>query len=218
LARRPDPDAATPGGGTVGRRSRDAEAATRRKVLEAARDLFNEIGYDETTIRAIAERAGVSVGSVFTTFASKADVLSQVMDDRVDALFSELDRVARHLRGSVVDRVSSVFAIHYDFECRRVKLFLAHIAASFSPSLDPSTIPFGRNARFKAMLLDMIADGVSRGEVRPDCDHDLVLDTLMAAYAWNYRLAAQKGADAGHMTALMERQVALIFDGLRPQA
>ncbi len=190
--------------------------STRRKVLEAARDLFNEIGYDETTIRAIAERAGVSVGSVFTTFASKADVLSQVMDDRVDALYSELDRVARHLRGSVVDRVSSVFAIHYDFECRRVKLFLAHVAASFSPTLEPSTIPFGRNARFKGMLVEMIRDGVSRGEVRQDCDHDLVLDTLMAAYAWNYRLAAQKGADAAHMTALMERQVALIFDGLRP--
>ena len=190
--------------------------STRRKVLEAARDLFNEIGYDETTIRAIAERAGVSVGSVFTTFASKADVLSQVMDDRVDALYSELDRVARHLRGSVVDRVSSVFAIHYDFECRRVKLFLAHVAASFSPTLEPSTIPFGRNARFKGMLVEMIRDGVSRGEVRQDCDHDLVLDTLMAAYAWNYRLAAQKGADAAHMTALMERQVALIFNGLRP--
>lgn len=189
---------------------------TRRKVLEAARDLFNEIGYDETTIRAIAERAGVSVGSVFTTFASKADVLSQVMDDRVEALYAELDRVARHLRGSVVDRVSSVFAIHYDFECRRVKLFLAHIAASFSPSLEVTTIPYGRNARFKTMLIDMIADGVQRGEVRADADLDLVLDTLMAAYAWNYRLAAQKRADAATLTAVMERQVALIFDGLRP--
>ena len=189
---------------------------TRRKVLEAARDLFNEIGYDETTIRAIAERAGVSVGSVFTTFASKADVLSQVMDDRVEALFSELDRVARHLRGSVIDRISSVFAIHYDFECRRVKLFLAHIAASYSPTLETTTIPYGRNSRFKGMLLDMMADGVERGEVRPDADLELVLDTLMAAYAWNYRLAAQRRSDALAMTALMERQVALIFDGLRP--
>lgn len=189
--------------------------STRRKVLEAARDLFNEIGYDETTIRAIAERAGVSVGSVFTTFASKSDVLSQVMDDRVEALYSELDRVARHLRGSVADRVSSIFAIHYDFECRRVKLFLAHIAASFSPSLEATTIPYGRNSRFKGMLIDMMADGVTRGEVRPDADLDLVLDTLMAAYAWNYRLAAQRGADAVAMTAIMERQVQLIFDGLK---
>lgn len=188
---------------------------TRRKVLEAARDLFNEIGYDETTIRAIAERAGVSVGSVFTTFASKADVLSQVMDDRIEALYAELDRVTRHLRGTTCDRVCSVFAIHYDFECRRVKLFLAHIAASFSPSLDGSTIPYGRNSRFKGMLIDLLADGVERGEVRVDTDLDLVLDTLMAAYAWNYRLAAQRAADAAAMTAIMERQVRLIFDGLR---
>lgn len=188
---------------------------TRRKVLEAARDLFNEIGYDETTIRAIAERAGVSVGSVFTTFASKADVLSQVMDDRVDALYAELDRVARHLRGTTCDRVCSVFAIHYDFECRRVKLFLAHIAASFSPSLDTSTVPYGRNVRFKTMLIEMLRDGVERGEVREEADLDLVLDTLMAAYAWNYRLAAQKGADSIAMSAVMERQVRLIFDGLK---
>ena len=189
--------------------------STRRKVLEAARDLFNEIGYDETTIRAIAERAGVSVGSVFTTFASKADILSQVMDDRVEALYAELDRVARHLRGTTCDRVCSVFAIHYDFECRRVKLFLAHIAASFSPSLDAATIPYGRNSRFKGMLVDLLADGVERGEVRADADLDLVLDTLMAAYAWNYRLAAQRGADAMAMTAIMERQAALIFHGLK---
>lgn len=188
---------------------------TRRKVLEAARDLFNEIGYEESTIRAIAERAGVSVGSVFTTFASKADILSQVMDDRVEALYAELDRVARHLRGTTCDRVCSVFAIHYDFECRRVKLFLAHIAASFSPSLDAATIPYGRNSRFKGMLVDLLADGVERGEVRADADLDLVLDTLMAAYAWNYRLAAQRGADAMAMTAIMERQAALIFHGLK---
>jgi len=189
---------------------------TRHKVLEAARDLFNEIGYEETTIRAIAERAGVSVGSVFTTFASKSDILSQVMDDRIEALFAELDRVARHLRGSVIDRISSVFAIHYDYECRRVKLFLAHIAASYSPSLEATTVPFGRNARFKGMLLDMMAEAVERGEVRPDADLELVLDTLMAAYAWNYRHAAQRRADALAMTSIMERQVALIFDGLRP--
>lgn len=188
---------------------------TRRKVLESARDLFNEIGYEETTIRAVAERAGVSVGSVFTTFASKADVLSQVMDDRVEALHSELEHVARHMRGSVVDRLCSLFAIHYDFECRRVRLFLAHIAASYSPSLEPTTVPYGRNPQFKAMILDMLEDGQARGEVRADCDLDLVLDTLMAAYAWNYRLAASRQADAAAMTDLMERQIRLLFDGLK---
>ena len=186
-------------------------------MLEAARDLFNEIGYEETTIRAVAERAGVSVGSVFTTFASKADVLSQVMDDRVEALYRELEHVARHMRGSTLDRLCSLFAIHYDFECRRVRLFLAHISASFSPTLDRGTIPFGRNNRFKDMILDMPAEGVERGEVCPKTDLELVLDTLMAAYAWNYRLAAAQAADAQAMTQIMDRQITLIFRGLRPQ-
>ena len=190
---------------------------TRRKVLEAARDLFNEIGYEETTIRAVAERAGVSVGSVFTTFASKADVLSQVMDDRVDALYSELEHVARHMRGSVLDRLCSLFAIHYDFECRRVRLFLAHIAASFSPSLESSTVPYGRNERFKVMIIEMLREGQTKGEVRDDADLDLILDTLMGAYAWNYRLAAAGRADHVVMTGIMERQIRLIFRGLLPR-
>lgn len=190
---------------------------TRRKVLEAARDLFNEIGYEETTIRAVAERAGVSVGSVFTTFASKADVLSQVMDDRVDALYRELEHVARHMRGSVLDRLCSLFAIHYDFECRRVRLFLAHIAASFSPSLESSTVPYGRNERFKVMIIEMLREGQTKGEVRDDADLDLILDTLMGAYAWNYRLAAAGRADHVVMTGIMERQIRLIFHGLTPR-
>lgn len=190
---------------------------TRRRVLEAARDLFNEIGYEETTIRAVAERAGVSVGSVFTTFASKADILSQVMDDRVDALYRELEHVARHMRGSVLDRLCSLFAIHYDFECRRVRLFLAHIAASFSPSLESSTVPYGRNERFKLMIIAMLREGQTKGEVRDDADLDLILDTLMGAYAWNYRLAAAGRADHVVMTGIMERQIRLIFHGLLPR-
>ena len=65
------------------------------------------------------------------------------------------------------------------------------------------------------MLVEMLAEGVERGELRADADLDLVLDTMMAAYAWNYRLAAQRGADAVVLTATMERQVQLIFTGLK---
>lgn len=198
---------------------RDAQkAATREKVLSAARDLFHEIGYEESTIRAIADRAGVSVGSVFTTFSSKADVLSQVMADRVEPLHAELVRVLPYLRGSTTDRICSIFAIHYDFECRRVKLFLAHIAASFSPSLEETTVPFGRNQGFRGMIVDILNEGVTRGDIRPDADLDLILDCLMAAYAWNYSHAAQQGADAVALTSRMDRQVALILGGARPVA
>ncbi|MDR6624238.1 TetR/AcrR family transcriptional regulator [Caulobacter segnis] len=197
----------------------EQKAATREKVLEAARDLFNEIGYDETTIRAIAERAGVSVGSVFTTFASKAEVLSHVMDHRLGELYAEFDRVIPFLRGSTADKLCSIFAIHYAFETRRVKLFLAHIAASYNPSNDPGVTPYGRNSRLTEMLLDVLREGMGKGEVREDLDLPLIVDTLKAAYAWNYRMAAAAGGalPAAQMSSAMDKQIAMIAEGWKPR-
>ncbi len=197
----------------------DQKAATRERVLEAARDLFNEVGYDETTIRAIAERAGVSVGSVFTTFASKAEVLSHVMNHRLAELYAELDRVAPLLRGGTADKLCSIFAIHYEFETRRVKLFLAHIAASYNPNNDPGVTPYGRNPRLSQMLLDVLEEGVRKGEVRGDLDLRLIIDTLKASYAWNYRMAAAAGGNmpAAEMSAVMDKQIAVIAEGWKPR-
>jgi AcrR family transcriptional regulator len=193
---------------------RDKKLMTRGRVLTAARDLFDEIGYDETTIRMVAERAGVAVGSVFTTFAGKAELLSQVMADRVDALQAELEHLAPHLRGATVDRLRSIMAVHYGFETRRLRLFVAYVACSFTWPADGAVAPIGRNHRFRGMLIDVLRGGVARGDVREDADVELFIDTLLAAYVWNYRRAAQDGADASVLIAAMDRQIGLLFDGV----
>jgi AcrR family transcriptional regulator len=192
----------------------DKKLATRARVLTAARDLFDEIGYEAATIRMVAERAGVSVGSVFTTFAGKAELLSQVRADRVEALQAELEHVTPHLRGPTVDRVRSIMAVHYGFETRRLRLFVAYVACSFSWPSDGAVTPIGRNLRFRGLLAEVVRGGVDRGDVRPDVDIDLFLDTLLAAYVWNYRRAAQDGADATALIAAMDRQIGLLFDGV----
>jgi hypothetical protein len=141
------------------------------------------------------------------------------MSHRLAELYAEFDRVIPYLRGSVADRLSSIFAIHYEFETRRVKLFLAHVAASYNPNGDPGVTPYGRNPRLNQMLLDVLDEGVRKGEVRPDLDLQLLVDTLKAAYAWNYRMAAASGGQvpASEMSAVMDRQIALIADGWRPR-
>jgi AcrR family transcriptional regulator len=189
--------------------------ATRERVLSAARDLFDEVGYELATIRAIAARAGVSVGSVFTTFSCKAEILSQVMLDRLDGLYAELDAVLPHLRGSVADRLRSIMAIHYNVEMRRPRLFAAFVASSFTEFDEKIVVPFGRNERLRGMLRDVLIDGVKSGAVRPSADIDLFLDTLLAAYGFNYRLAVQENADAQALTALMDRQIGLLVEGVR---
>ena len=62
--------------------TRRAAAAreTRRRVVEAARASFLEQGYPATTIRAVAEAAGVSQETVYKSFRGKAGLLKAVYD------------------------------------------------------------------------------------------------------------------------------------------
>jgi AcrR family transcriptional regulator len=55
-------------------------AATRRAVLDAARELFIQQGYGATAVDQIAARAGVSKPTVFTAVGNKQTVLSAVRD------------------------------------------------------------------------------------------------------------------------------------------
>jgi AcrR family transcriptional regulator len=59
-----------------------AESAghTRRRIVESAADLFVERGYAGTTIDAVAERAGVSRRTVFTSVGSKVELLKTAWD------------------------------------------------------------------------------------------------------------------------------------------
>jgi TetR/AcrR family transcriptional regulator, cholesterol catabolism regulator len=190
---------------------------TRNRVINAARELFDTQGYQGTTIREIARHAGVSVGSVFTTFASKGDVLSQVMQDRLDGLYAELDRVMPHLRGATIERLQTMFAIHFAFEVRHTRLFLAHIAAAYDWTLPSTAQPMGANPRLQAIIHDCLAKGVCEGDVNAAIDFQETIDLLMAAYAWVYRLAARDDADAPAMTEVMDRQIALIATGFTPR-
>ena len=191
--------------------------ATRNRVIEAARELFDSQGYEGTTIREIAVKAGVSVGSVFTTFSSKGEVLSQVMQERLTPLYAELDRVLPRLRGSTCDRLRSMFAIHFAFEAPHIRLFLAHLAAAYDWTLSRDAKPYGRNLRLKQAIRDCLERGVAEGDVSTAIDLSEIIDLLMAAYAWSYRHAARGPVDADALTAIMDRQIGLIAEGFNPR-
>src|SRR5260370_39416586 len=53
---------------------------TRRRIVEAARQLLRSAGYDGMTIEAIAQRAEVSAQSVYAIFRSKTGILTELLD------------------------------------------------------------------------------------------------------------------------------------------
>lgn len=56
-----------------------SKARTRAKLEAAARDHFTRHGYQTTELRSIAKAAGVSTGSIFANWPSKAALFADVM-------------------------------------------------------------------------------------------------------------------------------------------
>ncbi|MDA8039989.1 MAG: helix-turn-helix domain containing protein [Actinomycetota bacterium] len=61
---------------------------TNRKIGEAARALFESVGYDATTVGAIAERAGVGPATIYEHYGTKAALAAAVFADKLGALDS----------------------------------------------------------------------------------------------------------------------------------
>lgn len=191
------------------------KAATRQRVVAAARELFEGVGYEETTIRMIAERAGVSVGSVFTTFESKVDIFNYILFEKFELLIGELQRIAPHLKGTCCDRIVSLMSIAYGVECRQLDLMISHLAASHGWPDRIEIENARRQQRLVGLFHDCLAHGVKGGELRADLDLGLLTDTLMAVYLRNYRRAYYERLEAEALSALIERQVKLIMMGAR---
>jgi len=57
------------------------KAANRAAILEAARAVFNDMGYDAATVRDIIRRTGLSVGAFYNYYRSKEEVYEALADD-----------------------------------------------------------------------------------------------------------------------------------------
>ena len=68
-------------------------ARTRERLVEAAKEIFEEQGFSEARISDIAERAGQSHGSFYYYFDSKEEVFREVASALDDQLFAPLDDV-----------------------------------------------------------------------------------------------------------------------------
>jgi AcrR family transcriptional regulator len=71
---------------------RPRDAATRARLLQAAAELFAARGFDATTIRDIAARAGANVAAGHYHFGSKRDLYVAVLREQFAAIGRELER------------------------------------------------------------------------------------------------------------------------------
>lgn len=70
-----------PSTGTDGRRLSQRGTRTRRRLLEAAEQVFAKLGYHDASIVKITEAAGVAQGTFYIYFASKKDIFDELVRD-----------------------------------------------------------------------------------------------------------------------------------------
>jgi AcrR family transcriptional regulator len=73
--------------------ARQLDEEKRQGILDAAFEAFGENGYRNTTIKDIADIAGIAPGSVYTYFDDKEDLFRNTVDEGLNTFYMELRRI-----------------------------------------------------------------------------------------------------------------------------
>jgi AcrR family transcriptional regulator len=191
-------------------------APTRRdELLRIAGSLFAQRGFKNTTVRDIADAAGILSGSLYHHFDSKESMVDELLSTFQTALFKTYDEIT----GSDLDAQAKVDAVvrasfdaihdHHD----EVAIFQSD--AAYLMEFERFAYLREQNERFRTMWLDLLTEGTRSGALRADVDVELtyrfIRDTVWVAVNW-YR-------PGGELTAqqVADQYLSILFDGLTPR-
>lgn len=165
------------GSGRVTRRDMRREA-TKAAVLDAAREVFLTQGFDGATIKAIADKAGVSPGTVLNAEPSKAALLVSILRNEYEAMAEACEQMEGALSGPAPERLNTLLHMLLDAHARHGELFAAAIGHSWLVS-DPTYQAAFESMEFAwASVRRTLRSGVKAGELRADLNEDAAQSAL----------------------------------------
>ena len=191
-------------------------ASRRDELLSIAADLFARRGFKNTTVRDIAEAAGILSGSLYHHFDSKESMVDEILSSFQAGLFARYDEIVAsdldpRAKFEAVIRVS-FDAIHH----HHAEVAIYQNDAGFLSSFDRFAYLDDRNAQLHEIWSGLLEDGVASGAFRPDLDVEVVYrfirDTVWVAVRW-YRPGAALSADE-----VAQQYLAILLDGISADA
>jgi AcrR family transcriptional regulator len=167
----------------------ETTAGTRRdELLAIAARLFAERGFRNTTVRDIADAAGILSGSLYHHFDSKESIVDELLDTFQTELWKTYDAIeASDLtpRGKLEAVVRASFEA-IDHHHSEVAIFQND--AAYLTTFERFAYLDERNNKFRALWTGLLDAGVKSGELRSDLDVELVYrflrDTVWVAVRW----------------------------------
>ncbi|UUX97326.1 TetR/AcrR family transcriptional regulator [Aquabacterium sp. J223] len=191
----------------------EGESATRERILLEAARLFRHHGYTATTLREIADAANIKAGSIYYHFASKEEILGDVLDkgiqavsdavrERIEALppnASFRDRIAAGIEGHLWGLLH-----HGDFTSANIRIY--------------GQIPASAKNRHRVVrrayadLWDRLFEGaMASGELRSDSSTAVIRLFVIGALNWTVEwYNPQRGSFQDFSRQLTE----IVFDGV----
>lgn len=190
----------------------DGNATRERILLEAAR-LFRQHGYAATTLREVADAAGVKAGSIYYHFESKEQILGEVLDKgikivyetvraRIDALPKDApwrDRIAAGIEGHLWGMLH-----HGDFTSANMRIY--------------GQIPESAKAKHRVVRREyadywdqLLQSALAAGELRADASTTIIRLFVIGALNWTVEWY---NPERGSFQDFARQITAIIFDGI----
>jgi AcrR family transcriptional regulator len=165
-----------------------APASRRDELLDLAAAMFAERGLRATTVRDIADSAGILSGSLYHHFKSKEQMVEEVLRDFLDWLFGRYQQIVES-QSDPLKRVEGLFMASFEaIEHRHAQVVIYQDEAKRLSSLPQFGFVDERNREQRTMWVDILKQGVAEGCFRPDLDVDLVYrfirDTTWVSVRW----------------------------------
>jgi TetR/AcrR family transcriptional regulator, cholesterol catabolism regulator len=160
----------------------------RDELLDLAASMFAERGLRATTVRDIADSAGILSGSLYHHFSSKEEMVDEVLKEFLEWLFARYQKIL-DADANPLKRLKGLFMTSfYAIEHRHAQVVIYQDEAKRLSSQPRFSYVDDRNKEQRRMWLDVLKQGVAQGCFRPDLDVDLVYrfirDTTWVSVRW----------------------------------
>jgi len=165
------------------------QPATRRgELLSLAASMFAERGLRATTVRDIADAAGILSGSLYHHFASKEAMIDEVLRGFLDWLFARYQEII-DTEPNPLARLEGLFMASFDaIEHHHAEVVIYQDEAKRLSDQPRFAYISELNVRQRTMWVDVLTEGIAQGYFRPDIDVDLVYrfirDTTWVSVRW----------------------------------
>lgn len=193
------------------RRTRDTER-TREQILEAARQLFVDEGYEAVSVRKIAERAKITHGTIYVHFKDKDDLLYQVSEEQFSRLLNRMRRLPRSREPVRRLRESLLEAIRFGIEHPNDYQLMMGLQTTYGGP--KSTNQWGPNSeRVEQFLSSLIKEAIAAGELS-STEPVLDLAVLLAMVHGLVLISSEGTLSESEIGAIPERAVDVVLRGL----